>query len=132
MRCRRRPGPPAVPLRVTVLGVLTALVTLLSGCGDDEAPQRRTGDPITSAEAEVLSQVLYADRQEGGADFEVSAPYAEGVVLTLTGEIDFNRSIGRAQAVTRYSDGQPEESRTLFFTEKDLWQGDVPGLAEAL
>jgi hypothetical protein len=132
MRSRRRPGTPATPLRAVVLGAVTALVVVLAGCGSDEAAQRVAGDPVTSDEAQALSQALYADRQEGGADFEVSAPFAEGAVLTLTGEIDFSRGIGRAQAVTTYGDGQPEETRTLFFTETDLWQGDVPGLAEAL
>jgi hypothetical protein len=129
MRSRRRPGPLAV--RLVVLGAVAALVAVLSGCGDEPAA-RPPGDPITSDEAQALSQALYADRQQGGADFEVSAPYADGAVLTLTGEIDFIRSIGRAQAVTTYANGQPEETRTLFFTETDLWQGDVPGLAETL
>jgi hypothetical protein len=128
MRSPRRPG----PLRPVVLAAVAVLLAVLSGCsGDDEAP-RQPGDPVTSAEADVLSQVLYADRQAGGADFEVSAPFAEGATLTLTGEVDFARGIGRAQAVTTYSDGQPEETRTLFFTQTDLWQGDVPGLADAL
>jgi hypothetical protein len=111
---------------------LLVVLALLAGCGDDETIQRVPGDPVSSQEAEVLGQVLYADRQEGGADFEVSAPYTEGAVLTLTGEIDFTRGIGRAQAVTSYADGRPEDTRTLFFTGADLWQGDLPGLAEAL
>src|SRR4051794_29981933 len=128
MRSPRRPG----PLRLVVLAAVTALVTVLTGCSGDDAPQRVSGDPISSDEADVLSQVLYADRQQGGADFEVSAPYADGAVLKLTGEVDFTRGVGRAQAVTSYTNGQPEETRTLFFTEKDLWQGDVPGLADAL
>jgi hypothetical protein len=132
MRSRRRPGPLAVPLRLVVLGAVAALVAVLTGCGGADATQRLSGDPVTSDEAQVLSRVLYADRQQGGADFEVSAPFAEGAVLTLTGEIDFSRGIGRAQAATTYASGQPDEARTLFFTETDLWQGDVPGLAEAL
>ena len=128
MRAPRRPG----PVRLVVLAAVAALVTVLTGCSEDEAPDRAPGDPVTSAEADVLSQVLYADRQAGGADFEVSAPFAEGAVLTLTGEVDFSRDTGRAQAVTTYANGQPEETRTLFFSETDLWQGDVPGLADAL
>jgi hypothetical protein len=128
MRSRRRPG----PLRVVVLAAVASLLLALAGCSDDEAADRAPGSPITSAEAEVLAEVLYADRQEGGADFEVSAPYAEAAVLTLTGEVDFSRDTGRAQAVTTYANGQPEETRTLFFSETDLWQGDVPGLADAL
>jgi hypothetical protein len=119
-------------LRVVLLAVVAALATVLAGCSADDPTQRVSGDPVTTDEAQVLSQVLYADRQSGGADFEVSAPYAEGAVLTLTGEVDFSRGIGRAQAVTRYTDGQPDETRTLFFTETDLWQGDVPGLGDAL
>ena len=128
MRPPRRPG----PVRLVVLAAVAALVAVLTGCSGDQAPDRAPGDPITAAEADVLSKVLYADRQAGGADFEVSAPYAEGAVLTLTGEVDFSRDTGRAQAVTTYADGQPEQTRTLFFSETDLWQGDVPGLADAL
>jgi hypothetical protein len=122
---------PLVPLltRVAVLGVTAAL---LVGCSDDEAAQRAPGAPVSSQEAEVLSKVLVSDLEAGGADFEVHAPYAEGTVLTLTGEIDFARSIGRAQAVTTYGDGRPQETRTLFFSQDQLYQGDVPGLADAL
>jgi hypothetical protein len=112
--------------------VLGLVLALLAGCSGDDGAPRQAGDPVTTAEATVLSKVLYADRQAGGADFEVSAPYAEGAVLKLTGEVDFARGIGRAQAVTTYSDGQPEETRTIFFTGTDLWQGDVPGLGDAL
>ncbi|MCZ2810924.1 hypothetical protein O2W15_05710 [Modestobacter sp. VKM Ac-2979] len=115
-----------------VVPSLLVALALLAGCGDDETVQRVPGDPVTTQEAEVLGQVLAADLEEGGADFEVTAPYAEGAVLTLTGEIDFAEGIGRAQAVTSYADGRPEDTRTLFFTGEDLWQGDVPGLAEAL
>jgi hypothetical protein len=115
--------------RVAVLGVVAAL---LAGCGDDEVAQRMPGAPVSSPEAQVLSQVLVADREAGGADFEIRAPYAEGTLLALTGEIDFQSSTGRAQAVTTYGDGRPDETRTLFFTEDSLYQGGVPGLAEAL
>jgi hypothetical protein len=128
MRSPRRPG----RLRLAGVAAVTTLVTVLAGCSDDTAADRRPGDPVSSAEAEVLAQVLHADLEAGGADFEVSAPFAESAVLTLTGEVDFSRSTGRAQAVTTYGNGQPEETRTLFFTATDLWQGEVPGLAEAL
>jgi len=136
MRSRR--GPRSIPapfrarLRVTALAGALGLLAVLTGCSDDEAAQRQPGAEVSSQEAEVLSEVLYADREQGGADFEVSAPYAEGAELTLTGEVDFSRGIGRAQAVTTYGGDQPDETRTLFFTETDLWQGEVPGLAEAL
>ena len=130
MRSSRPPRPLARLLpRVALLAVVAAL---LAGCGDDDTAPRTPGTPVSSQEAEVLGQVLHADFEAGGADFEVRAPYAEGTVLALTGEIDFARSIGRAQAVTTYGDGRPDETRTLFFTEKELYQGDVPGLAEAL
>ena len=128
MRSRRRPG----PLRTVVLAAVASLLATLAACSHDQAADRAPGSPITSAEATVLSKVLYADHQQGGADFEVSAPYAEGTVLTLTGEVDFSRDTGRARAVTTYTNGQPQETRTLFFSQTDLWQGDVPGLADAL
>ena len=118
-------------MRVRVLGAVAALVTVLAGCGDDPV-EREAGDPVTSAEAGVLADLLSADAEQGGADFVVTAPFAADSVLTLTGEVDFDQGTGRAQAVTTFGDAQPEQTRTLFFTGTDLWQGDVPGLADAL
>jgi len=112
-----------------VLGLLT---TLLAGCSDSSAADRNPGDEITRGEADVLAELLHRNYELGGADFVETAPYGDGAVLTLTGEIDFSRSIGSAQAVTRFEDGRPDETRTLFFTTDDLWFGDVPGLSDAL
>jgi hypothetical protein len=122
-----------MPLRRPPLLVLALLVVLalLAGCGSGEDP-RPSGDPVSEAEADVLAGLLRRDFEAGGADFVVSAPYAEGAVLTLTGEVDFARGTGRAQGVTEYADGRPDDTRTLFFTGSDLWFGDVPGLPEAL
>ncbi len=123
------------PLQL-VLGpvlVLLTLLGLLSGCGDGaSADSRPPGDAITRDEADVLAGLLHRNYTAGGADFTITAPYAENTVLTLTGEIDFRRGVGRAQAVTSYGGNRPDDSRTLFFTTTDLWYGDVPGLSEAL
>ncbi|WP_448626270.1 hypothetical protein [Geodermatophilus sp. URMC 64] len=122
MPSRRRPF-------LLALGLVLAL---LAGCSDSSAVDRNPGDEITRDEADVLAELLHRNFEHGGADFVESAPYGEGAVLTLTGEVDFVRSIGRAQAVTTFEDGRPDETRTLFFTPDELWFGDVPGLAEAL
>lgn len=125
-----------MPARPRLLAVLLAvLVAVLAGCGDGSSAADRTpGDPITAEEADTLAGLLHRDYTEGGADFTVTAPFAEGALLTLTGQIDFRQGIGSAQAVTTYGAGadQPDDSRTLFFTTADLWYGDVPGLTEAL
>jgi hypothetical protein len=115
-------------LLLLALGLVLALVAGCSGGSGERAP----GDPVTRDEAEVLAELLHRNFTSGGADFVLTAPYAEGTVLTLTGEVDFRRSIASATAVTTYSDGRADDERTLFFTPRDLWFGDVPGLAEAL
>ncbi|MGY1753981.1 hypothetical protein [Blastococcus sp. SYSU D01042] len=117
-----RPRTHALP----ALGLVLALAT---GCAGDGAP-RDAGDAVTEAEAAVLGGLLQRNLDEGGADFVVTAPFGEGTVLTLTGEVDFRDGVGRAQAVTS-TDGA-EEARTVFFTRDELWFGDVPGAAEAL
>ncbi|MGY1855636.1 hypothetical protein [Modestobacter sp. SYSU DS0290] len=123
------PRRPALALRALVLGLLLAL---LAGCSSDSDTPRSPGDPVTDAESEVLAQLLARNVEEGGADFVVTAPYADGAVLTLTGEVDFREPAGRAQAVTTFDDGRPDDTRTLFFTEESIWFGDVPGLADAV
>lgn len=122
-----------MPARPRLLALLLALaVAVLAGCGDGaSSADRNPGDPITEEEADTLAGLLHRNYTEGGADFTVTAPYAEGTVLTLTGEIDFKQGNGRAQAVTTFRD-RPDETRTLFFSSADLWYGDVPGLTEAM
>jgi hypothetical protein len=122
MPSRRRP----------LLLALGLVLALLVGCSDSSAADRNPGDEITRDEADVLAELLHQNFEHGGADFVESAPYGDGAVLTLTGEVDFVRSIGRAQAVTTFEDGRPDEMRTLFFTPDEIWFGDVPGLADAL
>jgi hypothetical protein len=110
------------------LGLVLALLAGCSSGSDHRAP----GAKVSDDEAEVLAQVLYEDRQQGGADFVAVAPYAADTTLTLTGTIDFVRSVGRAQAVTHVGDGRPDDTRTVFFTPQDLWFGDLPNLTDAV
>ena len=116
-------------LLMLALGLVTAL---LAGCSFGAGADRTAGSPVTAAEAQAIAGLLHGDFQAGGAGFVVTAPYSHDAVLTLTGDIDFRHSIGRAQAVTTYSDGHADDTRTLFFTPQDLWVGDVPGLTAAL
>jgi hypothetical protein len=120
--------------RRLLLPALALVLALLAGCSSAPADSatRNPGDHITAGEATVLANLLHRNFEEGGADFEETAPYGEGTVLKLTGTVDFLSSVGRAQAVTTFSDGRPPDSRTVFFTTKDIWFGDVPGLSAAL
>jgi hypothetical protein len=120
-------------MRSRLVLALTAKLAavLLAGC-TAEAATRTVGDGVTTAEAAVLAELLHRNHEEGGADFVVTAPYREGVVLTLTGEVDFRDGVGRAQAVTTFGTDREDDVRTVFFTADEVWTGDVPGLAEAL
>jgi hypothetical protein len=108
------------------------LVLALAGCSAGDSADRTPGEPVTAEDARALADLLHGNFTRGGADFVVTAPYGEDTVLTLTGEVDFRQSVGRAQAVTSFGDGRADDVRTLFFTPDDLWTGDVPGLTEAL
>jgi hypothetical protein len=109
-------------------GAAGLALLLLAGCTSD---QRQAGEPVTEDDAAVLAELLHRNHEEGGADFVVTAPFADDAVLTLTGQIDFRRGVGQAQAVTVVG-GEDRDTRTLFFDRDDLWAGDVPGLTEAL
>lgn len=116
----------------SLLVALGLALALLAGCSSTGASSRTPGDPVTTDEARALADLLHSDYRSGGAHFVEVAPFAEGAVLKLTGDIDFTRSVGHATAVTTYSNGQPQEERTIFFTPKEIWFGDVPGLSDAL
>jgi hypothetical protein len=122
MPSRRRPF-------LLALGLVLALLT---GCSGASAADRTPGDRVTDAEAQVLADLLHQDLVRGGADFTETAPYAEGAVLTLTGTVDFTHGRGQATAVTTYANGQPTDTRTLWFTDQTLWMGQVPNLAATL
>jgi hypothetical protein len=116
----------------TIPGVLACvLLVLVTGC-TAEAAVREPGSAVTEDEAEALSRVLQRNYQRGGADFVVVAPYGSEVVLTLTGEVDFRRSQGRAQLVTTYGDDRPDDTASVWFSTESLWVGDVPDVADAL
>src|SRR5829696_5863436 len=74
MPTRRRP----------VLAAAGLALALLSGCTTDDAANRRPGDPVTREEAGALAELLHRNRERGGADFAVTAPYGDDVVRTLT------------------------------------------------
>lgn len=120
MPARRRPLLPALALTLS----------LLAGCSGPE--ERAEGAPVNAEEAERLAQLLADNHRRGGADFVVTAPYGADTVLTLTGEVDLAEGAGRAQAVTAYGDGRPDDVRTLFFTTEQLWFGEVPELTATL
>ena len=107
------------------------VIALATGCSSGSA-DRAPGDPVTRADADALAELLHRNFTRGGADFVVTAPYGEDVVLTLTGEVDFRHETGRALAVTSFGDGRADDTRTLYFTDEDLWVGETPGLTDAL
>ena len=88
-----------MPARRRLLFLALGLVlALVAGCGSESTP-RTPGDAITEAEADTLSQLLHADFEAGGADFTLTAPYAEGTVLTLIADGDHRLS--RPQDIAR-------------------------------
>lgn len=117
-------------MRSRVRLLSAAAVLVLAGC-TAEGP-RPVGDPVTADEAGVLAELLQRNYRSGGADFVVTVPYDESVVLTLVGEIDFRHAVGQARVTTSYGDGTADDLRSVVFTAEDLWFGEVPGLAEAL
>jgi hypothetical protein len=108
-------------------------IALLSGCSSGGGAAARTpGDHVTNQEAQVLADLLHQDLVRGGADFTETAPYAEGALLTLKGTVDFAHGRGTATAVTTYANGQPTDTRTIWFTGQTLWMGQVPDLPHIL
>lgn len=112
---------------------LLASVLVLTGCtSNDQYSNRAPGDKITLAEAQILADVLYLDGQNGGADVTVRAQFAEEALLTMTGTVDFTTGTATFDATTTYTTGQPDETRTIYFTPDRLIVGNLPGLTDAM
>lgn len=120
------------PARAVTAGA--AALLLLTGCGGgDPDAERTSGDAITQTEAAVLADVLHRNLEQGGATFEVSAPFAEGALLTMSGSIDFTTETGTVESTTTYpGEVQPDESRVLYFSRDRVLVGGIPGLADAM
>lgn len=126
------PGRMRVPAPQLLLPLLTAAL-VLTGCSEDDPNANRApGDEITAAEAEVLAEVLHRNVEEGGAEVTISAQYAEQALLTMTGSVDFTDGTGTLDTLTEYTDGQPDEVRTIYFTPERITIGNIPGLTEAM
>jgi hypothetical protein len=119
-------------LLVPALAVTAALLAGCSGGSSAASGPRVAGSQVSPDEAKVLAELLHKDFQQGGADFTETAPFADGALITLTGSVDWTAPAGHARAVTTYTNGQASETRDVFFTDKEIWFGDVPGLADAL
>ncbi|MGY1718183.1 MULTISPECIES: hypothetical protein [unclassified Blastococcus] len=119
---------PARPRLVPRASAAGLALLILAGCTTEP---RQAGEPVTEEDAAVLAELLHRNHEEGGADFVVTVPFSDDAVLTLTGQIDFQRAVGQVQAVTEV-DSEDRDTRTLFFDRDHLWSGDVPGLTEAL
>ena len=113
-----------------LLPALALTVGLLGGCATEV--DRHPGDPVTRQDAATLAGLLHGNLTHGGAAFVVTAPYGDDVVLTLTGQVDFRDQIGTAAAVTSFGGTRPDDTRTIVFTDEELWVGDLPGLPEAM
>lgn len=121
-----------VPGYRPVLALLTAVLVLTGCTADNTNANRAPGDEITVEEARVLADVLHRNVEEGGADVTISTQFAEEALLTMSGSIDFTTRMGTLDTKTTYSDGQPEEVRTIYFTADRILIGNIPGLTDAM
>lgn len=107
---------------------------LLAGCADEGSiNDRAPGSAITATEAAVLADVLHRNLEKGGATVVVSAPFAEGALLMMTGVVDFAAETGTVETTVTYpAEDQPRESRVLYFSRDRIDVGGIPGLTDAL
>ncbi len=82
--------------RTAVIFFVIGLAGTIASCGSSSEDEQQR--PLTGAEASRLAQVGFANLQAGGATFEAnSALLGESTEsLTLIGEVDWVRHVGRA------------------------------------
>ena len=95
MNVDARSGNRGVVLLLIASMVVTPLLATCSG-GRDSGPT-----PLTRQQASVMAELLYRNRESGGATFTLSTPLGpEGGTLTLSGEVDWVGHHGHAIVAT--------------------------------
>jgi hypothetical protein len=151
---RPAPGPsrPALGRRrfAAVIALIGTAGLAVAGCGSSPPTAGRTsttttaapagtapgtapagaGTPLTAAQALTLAQLLYRDYQLGGARVAVDVPYATGVQVLVTGDVDFKHHEGHLRVVTS-ANGTSEVQR-VDYTASVVYEQGGPIVAKAL
>jgi hypothetical protein len=84
---------------VTAVALVTATVAL-AACSSPTGPR-----PVTSDEADRLSEVLFLNYDEGGSHFVLNAAPTPDSAITIEGDVDFVNREGYALVSSTGSDG---------------------------
>jgi hypothetical protein len=116
-------------LRTSIICLLMSAGSLtLVGCTSDKPPVTvaaaatttsiPAGTKLTVGQATKLSRLFFVNRDKGGADVNVQVPYGIGSSITIIGQVDWKKHVGRAEIRVVTDDGK------VVDTSK-VWWGNV-------
>lgn len=98
-------GPSRRARRFAALFAALIAVSTMQACSDGESS---APTPLTREQATLMADVLYRNRESGGARFSLSTPLGpEGGTLTMSGEVDWTEHHGHALVATSTSTDDP-------------------------
>ncbi len=125
------------------------MVAVAAGCGGstasetlDTSPPAPTTvafaeTPLTVADANVLSRLLFNNYDKGGADVAIKVPYGLQSSIEIQGVVDWKEHVGSAEVRVVGNDGAVVDTSTVYW--RDLYDAQraivattLKGLSEAM
>lgn len=107
------------------------VVATLAGCGGgDQAAVTTTtrppGSPLSADDTARLSQLLYRNYADGGAEVTVSFDYSTDLSVLLSGVVDWVGHTGRLSVTTTFAGDRPPDRQAIVFQEDAVYESATP------
>jgi hypothetical protein len=106
------------------------VVLALAGCSNDDegatATTRPPGSPLSADDTARLSQLLFRNYTDGGAEVTASFDYSEDLSVRMVGVVDWVGHTGRLAITSTFADDLPPDRQEVVFQEDAVYESATP------
>jgi hypothetical protein len=107
------------------------VVVALSGCSGDDpgavtASTRAPGSPLSADDTARLSQLLFRNFTDGGAEVAVSFDYSADLSVRMVGVVDWRGHTGRLVVTSSFAGDRTPDRQDVVFEEDAVYESATP------